>query len=170
MRQSVSFDDGASSTCLIPSRDEYTEMDKRCMWFQRFEYDQIRANNKILQRRMKHSEPDDDQVYCYRGLEHKSSMEIIQHRRMVKSTAALAVFTEQMNQEEAGIMSAELIRKAYRACTVECHVQAHQSALRDARTVYMASRASPEEKKAKTYHYRPTPGDAAPVMPRSTDL
>jgi len=100
------------------------------MWFESYKYTQIKVNNKILVKMMKSRHYPEDQQYCYRGLEFKT---IAGHwqRRNAKTTAAMAIFSEQRRQWDDGEQDSEGIRMAYEEISRQCHVRAHKTALKD---------------------------------------
>jgi hypothetical protein len=115
----------------IPTIDEYTETERRMMWFENYEYAQIKANNKILIKMMKTGHFPEDHQYCYRGLEFKTA-EGQRQRRQAKTLAALAIFSEQERQWDGGERDMEEIRIAYEEISKQCHTRAHEMALKDA--------------------------------------
>ena len=126
----------------IPNIDEYTETERRMMWFENYEYTQIKVNNKILVKMMKSGHYPEDQQYCYRGLEFKT---IAGHRqrRNAKTTAAMAIFSEQRRQWDDGEQdNIEGIRMAYEEISRQCHVRAHKIALKDSAIADISSSAA----------------------------
>lgn len=118
---------------LIPSANEYTEKERCNIWFQRVEFDQIKANNKILLAMMEHGGYSEDDIYCFRGLEIKTT-EGYRRRQRLRSGAAYELFSEQDRQWNTGThhLDSELIREVYEKCTAECQILAHQIGLQDA--------------------------------------
>ena len=92
--RSVSFDP-KTTVFLIPHVDEFTNDDRRMIWFEDYEYKQIKENNKILCKMMKSGKYEEDDQYCYRGLEFKTT-EGARKRRIAKASAAIAVFSGPM--------------------------------------------------------------------------
>lgn len=125
----------------IPTINEYTETERKMMWFESYEYAQIKINNKILVKMMKAGRYPEDHQYCYRGLEFKT-VEGHRLRRNAKTTAAMAIFSEQERQYDNGVRNMEEIRVVYEEISRQCHGRAHKIALKDATSAYISSVAT----------------------------
>jgi hypothetical protein len=126
----------------IPAIDDYTETERQMMWFKSYEYDQIKANNKILVKMMMTGRYAEDHQYCYRGLEFKT-VEGHRQRRNAKTIASLAIFSEQERQYDDGERDTEEIREVYQEISSQCHARAHKMALKDATSADVSSVAVP---------------------------
>jgi hypothetical protein len=120
----------------IPALNEYTEAEICGIWFQDFEYKQIKANDKIMTRMKRNGGCLEDDSFCFRGLEFKT-MAGSQRRRRCTTTAALAVFSEQQRQRRQYDLGKtqfnfERIGEVYAYLTAEAQARAHEMGLQDA--------------------------------------
>jgi hypothetical protein len=158
----------------IPSIDEYTETERRMMWFESYEYTQIKANNAILVKMMKTGHYPEDHQYCYRGLEFKTVARY-RERRNAKTLASMAIFTEQRRQWEDGENDIEEIRDAYEEVSRLCHERAHKLALKDAVSADIPSSVAqpyptePPQEAQVEFRVSSSHGDASSILTEDTD-
>jgi hypothetical protein len=115
----------------IETVDELTADELAATYYRDYEYQQIKAGNKILIKRLKNGEPcEETEKICYRGLEHKTD-EKSRRRRHSRFEAAMAAYDEQMRQQDEGVVDEDLIRDAYEAETFMSQEIAQEIGVRD---------------------------------------
>jgi hypothetical protein len=124
--------------------EEYTDAELGYCWFAPFEYGQIKANNKILIKMHKAGTFPEDDKYCYRGLEFRSS-QANQARRAARFNAVLDVIRVQNKNRASGKLDDEEIRVASESATAESRERALMLGRADAQTAAEILKDNDEE-------------------------
>jgi hypothetical protein len=135
------------SVHFIPHLNELSLKERRLLWITSEELAGFRARNKLVIQHLDSSRDnygnhycpvDEDDTFCYRGLEHKT-IHGSRIRKLAKKDAATAVFLEQSRQSKQKNRDVERLREKYRACAAACEKNAYQTGLRDAKAALAAN-------------------------------
>jgi hypothetical protein len=119
----------------------YTEEEQEEVWYNRDEYDIIKARNALIVQMMKGGTFEESEEHTFRGLEHKLK-EGYKKRRANKFNALNAVLEEQDSQYAKGRTDPDSIAEAYRLVSLDAKEKAFLLGSRDAEDSYCFDEAS----------------------------
>lgn len=105
------------------------------VWYNKDEYDIIKARNSLIVKMMKTGNFEENGENCFRGLEHKLK-EGFKQRRSNKFNALNAVLEEQDRQYNRGLSQPEIVAESYRRVSLGAKEAAYDLACRDAEESY----------------------------------
>lgn len=125
-RHSVDFISGHQ----VLEIDKPDEDNKQTIWYNREEYDIIKARNSLIVKMMKTGSFRESDEHTFRGLEHKLK-DGFKQRRSNKFAALNAVLEEQDRQMSRSLTNPDVIAEAYRRVSLNARETAFATGLRD---------------------------------------
>jgi hypothetical protein len=133
----------------IPSIDDLTEAEKKASWYQKDEFQLIKANIREVAHwvREKGNPPGKmaRKKVCLRGLERLVYKSASKQRKKIQWVAATAVFLEQDLQQDEGTFNSDFIAEEYSRNTLQCQTIALRVGILDARAAVHSLREDPED-------------------------